>query len=249
MKLVTCAITLSLTAMSFSANAAAVLPAFTSTASVNTNFPDGTPASTGPFSASLEGGTASVVVSPFVNLQAQVSDAAGVGTQDAAASLDYYFEVVGGTPGAIVPVLVQTNLFAMSSGYPNDASASITVGGFGGVGQTATAGDAPISPNSSQFSGTLAISATDGQATEVFLSIIAEESYALGGSASASADPFIFVDPLFADAADYSIVLSDGVGNGLSSTPLPASLPLFACGLGFVGYMTRRRKYGQTLPA
>jgi hypothetical protein len=26
------------------------------------------------------------------------------------------------------------------------------------------------------------------------------------------------------------------------STPLPATLPLFAGGLGFVGYLTRRRK-------
>lgn len=31
-------------------------------------------------------------------------------------------------------------------------------------------------------------------------------------------------------------------GPALSSTPLPASLPLFAGGLGFVGYLTRRRK-------
>ena len=29
---------------------------------------------------------------------------------------------------------------------------------------------------------------------------------------------------------------------GVSTTPLPATLPLFAGGLGFVGYLTRRRK-------
>jgi hypothetical protein len=30
--------------------------------------------------------------------------------------------------------------------------------------------------------------------------------------------------------------------NNVSTTPLPATLPLFAGGLGFVGYLTRRRK-------
>jgi len=30
--------------------------------------------------------------------------------------------------------------------------------------------------------------------------------------------------------------------NNITATPLPATLPLFAGGLGFVGYLTRRRK-------
>jgi hypothetical protein len=30
--------------------------------------------------------------------------------------------------------------------------------------------------------------------------------------------------------------------NSPSATPLPATLPLFAGGLGFVGYLTRRKK-------
>jgi hypothetical protein len=34
--------------------------------------------------------------------------------------------------------------------------------------------------------------------------------------------------------------------NELASTPLPATLPLFAGGLGFVGYLTRRRKQSGT---
>jgi hypothetical protein len=33
-----------------------------------------------------------------------------------------------------------------------------------------------------------------------------------------------------------------GTGNGPAATPLPATLPLFAGGLGFVGYLTRRKK-------
>lgn len=35
-------------------------------------------------------------------------------------------------------------------------------------------------------------------------------------------------------------------GPTVSTTPLPATLPLFAGGLGFVGYLTRRRKKSRT---
>ncbi len=37
-------------------------------------------------------------------------------------------------------------------------------------------------------------------------------------------------------------ITADGVADILSQTPLPATLPLFAGGLGFVGYLTRRKK-------
>ena len=46
---------------------------------------------------------------------------------------------------------------------------------------------------------------------------------------------------------EYNSTLNSGeftvAGPTLSSTPLPATLPLFAGGLGFVGYLTRRRKH------
>ena len=41
------------------------------------------------------------------------------------------------------------------------------------------------------------------------------------GNASALIDPSIFIDPNFADAGLYSIILSPGVGN-----PAPASVPV-----------------------
>ena len=51
------------------------------------------------------------------------------------------------------------------------------------------------------------------------------------------------------DAALYEIDLSPGVLNAepdTSVTPLPATLPLFAGGLGFVGYLAKRRKKNAT---
>jgi hypothetical protein len=58
---------------------------------------------------------------------------------------------------------------------------------------------------------------------------------------SASPDPLtsvtVFYDGAYLGAADYA-----PSGEAISATPLPATLPLFAGGLGFVGYLTSRRK-------
>jgi hypothetical protein len=50
-------------------------------------------------------------------------------------------------------------------------------------------------------------------------------------SASASADPFIFIDPAFPNAALYSIVVSPGVGNSTAAVPEPASVHLVISGV------------------
>jgi hypothetical protein len=61
------------------------------------------------------------------------------------------------------------------------------------------------------------------------------------------------IDPSFQLSADapsgYSIVFSSGIGDTPTATPLPATLPLFAGGLGFVGYLTRRKKRYASAPA
>ena len=49
---------------------------------------------------------------------------------------------------------------------------------------------------------------------------------------------------------DYDIAATFDVLNGpVSATPLPAALPMFAGGLGFVGYLTRRKKRTQAVAA
>jgi hypothetical protein len=44
-------------------------------------------------------------------------------------------------------------------------------------------------------------------------------------------------------------ITASGVADVLSQTPLPATLPLFAGGLGFVGYLAKRRKNATPLAA
>ena len=71
-----------------------------------------------------------------------------------------------------------------------------------------------------------------------------------GGSATflASLDPTFKVAPGVADPNGYSFVFSDGIGNTVSSTPLPAALPLFATGLGALGLLGARRKRKSPAP-
>jgi hypothetical protein len=61
-------------------------------------------------------------------------------------------------------------------------------------------------------------------------------------SGSGFVDPIITIDPTFALASDFQLVFSPGVGNSPNATPLPAALPLFATGLGAMGFVGRRRK-------
>jgi hypothetical protein len=48
------------------------------------------------------------------------------------------------------------------------------------------------------------------------------------------------IDPSFAN--DAQLIFSAGIQNDVSSTPLPATLPLFATGLGALGLFGWRRK-------
>ncbi len=59
-------------------------------------------------------------------------------------------------------------------------------------------------------------------------------------------DLTVTVDPTFvSDDPDYTIYYSPNLITS-ATTPLPATLPLFASGLCFFGYLTRRRKKGVT---
>jgi hypothetical protein len=54
-----------------------------------------------------------------------------------------------------------------------------------------------------------------------------------------------FIDPYFTAPAGYDILISAGIGNApaaVFTTPIPATLPLFASGLGGLAYLGRRRR-------
>jgi hypothetical protein len=162
----------------------------------------------------------------------------GEGGFNAFVATSYSFEVVGGAPGDQVPLLIDTSLDATASAS-SYASAFLLVSTSINTWEIAVCTDGSC-PNGSEFSGSLAIETTSGTIGTVELSANGEAGVsAHDESATATADPFIYIDPSFAGAANYSILVSPGVGNGLSDTPEPGTL-LLACTGVFVLFVARR---------
>jgi hypothetical protein len=86
---------------------------------------------------------------------------------------------------------------------------------------------------SADFSGTFEVSVESGFLNDVNLEAVSGEVSSAGPeNSSASADPLIVIDPLFANAADYSIVLSPGVANAVESGVPEPSYVLLIGGFG-----------------
>jgi hypothetical protein len=179
---------------------------------------------------------------PFAGISGSAYGQGLVDTANVFGSLSYSFEVTGGTVGTVVPVEITTALEAIpdSIGYAfseigvsANTSAGVTIcsNGLGCDGDTA-------------FSGTLQVNALSGAVNTVHLEI--EAGGALGDTSdfdggTASADPYIYVDPAFLNAADYSIEVSPNIGN--VPVPLPATAWLLGSVLGGAAlFMPRRRR-------
>lgn len=227
-----------------SAKAATVaLPDVSSSVTAITNDPT-TTVTTDPSSVSVPNASGSITISPFVNIQTTSTGLGGnLGGQSAESLLTYYFAAIGGTPGSAVTVDVQTNLMTSALG----AAYAFSEIDVGPTLEETVCTDTSQCTNS-QFNGTLQLTVNSGTAVQVHFEVISETNVAFTGTASASADPMISIDPSTLNPQLYSIILSDGVGNGLplTTTPLPAALPLFAGGLGMVGFLARRRKQKTT---
>jgi hypothetical protein len=214
-----------------------------------------------PVVCSAGGASASAILSPFVGVQAS---ATGFGVSNGSvAQVKYGFEVVGGNPGDEVPVDILFDLRASATVDGVDAT-------FGGIAsaqadlnilnqgqsiffQCASSVRFPDACGGSSFSGLTSITAVSGDTSnQLQLRAIAgtgPNPFSNSLDASAFADPLIFVDPGFAGAGNYSIVLTSGVGNGIaSSVPEPADGWLSAAGmlaiLGRMASTARRRQAG-----
>jgi hypothetical protein len=63
----------------------------------------------------------------------------------------------------------------------------------------------------------------------------------INSSASAFADPFIQIDPAFADASQFSVIVSPGIDNVALSTPEPGGAGMLALGLAGLAVLARRK--------
>jgi hypothetical protein len=149
------------------------------------------------------------------------------------ADLIYDFEVVGGRVGDVVPLLFTANLVT-NANSASDGFASITVGTSvtfpdPGSTQVVACTNEALCTQSADFSGTFGVSVESGFLNTVNLEAVSGEVSSAGPeNSSASADPLIVIDPSFANAANYSIVLSPGVANAVdSAVPEPSYVLLF----------------------
>ena len=199
---------------------------------------------------------ASISVQPFEVLSASVNAAnldpvADGSAAQALAALQYDFTVTGGHVGDLVPVLVLSRLQAAATGSEdpnnaNSASANIVVRALSpasGVNSEDSAGACDASPvacgQPAAVEAELAITLASGTAGRVFMQVLVGASSTSEGLAFATIDPFIFVDPHFANAADYTITVANGVGNALP-VPEPGVWALLLAGLGGLGVAGRR---------
>jgi hypothetical protein len=188
---------------------------------------------TAPGSYSLADAATSFSAFPDLTAQASVGGVAGAG-----GDAFYYFDVIGATPGVDVRLLVSGSLSASATGSDANGGASLTVETFIDL---ASAGVQTGGVTS--WSGTLSVE-YDSQYPDTSNLVHIEVSAQNGGSdggASAFADPYIYVDPSDPNAANYSVVVSQGVGNTASNTPEPGTLVLVGVALGGVFLFRRRR--------
>jgi len=201
---------------------------------------------------------ASISVRPFGLLSASVNAAnldpvADGSAAVALAALQYDFTLTGGHVGDLVPVLVLTSLltFADLSDDPNNAntaSANIDVRSLSPVNgvvnedsEFACSSHPVICDQPEDVEAELKITMASGSAGRVFMQVLVAASSTSGGAASAQIDPFIFVDPRFANAADYTISVASGVANA-RPLPEPGVWALLLAGLGGLGVAGRRRR-------
>jgi hypothetical protein len=197
--------------------------------------------------------SASLTLSPFVDLTAEATSPPNDGVihgAAAAASLTYSFEIIGGNSGDLVPLLIATSLSTFGSDTTHGVGfAELFVHtSAGGDSFVAVCSDGTCGTTASSFSGTLSTRARSGDVSNTLtLQVQASTGDSLSAqSASASADPFIFIDPSFASASLYSIVVSAGVGNALPSpTTVPEPAPAALFGLGILFCAAARKLGGQ----
>ena len=184
----------------------------------------------------------------------------------AQAHVAYYFQVDGPidyTGNLFIPLVI-TASGGVTSGaiFPSRAELTLTTRYLdptvigSACSATASSGCPSFDSTSPSFSINYAIGVAPNTLNRLNLDIFATVNPGAGGPTSDSAsgyiDPIITFGtfPLGVDPSLYSIEFSEGISNGIASTPLPAALPLFASGLGALGFLGwRRRKKAAALAA
>jgi len=224
----------------------------------------------GPASCEIGGHSfVDIVITPIVMLSASVNAAdLEEGDRNAAvaiAALQYDFILTGGNASDVVPILLTTSLHTSvdTSNDPNNsnsASANFAVFGVSSPGGPivsngpstfacsvspgpADPDEPPQCPSTDSNDDVLAFDMVTGTTGRLFMQLLVAASANSQGSAEAELDPFIFVDPRFPNAGEYTITVLGGVANALP-VPEPDVWALLLAGLGGLSTTARRRRAG-----
>jgi len=197
----------------------------------------------GALSCGTTGASAQIALSPFAGDTAQASGGFTI-QSSALAQFSYYFEVIGGAEGAEVPLIITANLQTSATANSlGEAILDVSSLDGGGIVSQAACTHVAVCHSPADFSGNITTVAVEGQLNALELETEAGVDFSLSAeSAFASADPMIEVDPSFPDASEYSIVLSPGVANSVSSVPEPSTGWLFAAGFLAMAFGRVRRR-------
>jgi hypothetical protein len=190
---------------------------------------------------------AQVTLAPFAGAQAQAiyPGSFDVANAGAIASLSYSWAFEGGNPGDLLPVDISVNLGVSSFGSNNAlgfASMTVSTPLQGNV-QVCVSTNGQCRFGSNGFEGVISVVARSGDVNTIVIEAEASGVFSADvNGGSAFADPHIFLDPQFAQKADYQLRLSDGVSNALGPVPEPGTAAMMGVGLaGVAGALTRRR--------
>jgi len=180
----------------------------------------------------------------------------------ASLSITYYFEVTGGNIGDPVSVFMDSILRSAGTGANfesfsvADALVSLSVNG-NTVSHLLQYSCGPGNCGFQQnWEGTLSMQMAVGDIGTVWIETDIDTEAGYTGcptpncvqgvaTASALADPYLYIDPTTPNAGLYSIVVSPGIGNvPLGSTPEPSSVMLFGSGVAGLAGLLRRKILG-----
>jgi hypothetical protein len=218
----------------------------------------------GSYSVGPGSGLVSAMPNPAVLLDSTCSAGAtypNTCSLGASLSITYYFEVTGGNSGDQVNVLMDSILRSSGTGANAESSvwtnAQVSLSAYGNtVGHdlqyTCGPGNCGYQHN---WAGTLSMQMTVGDIGTVTIETDIDTEAGITGcpgpncilglaTASTLADPYIYIDPNTPNAWEYSIVVSNGIGNNpLGTTPEPSSLMLLGSGVAGLAGVLRRKLF------
>lgn len=180
---------------------------------------------------------------PSVVAEAQAPTTAKLGAGSSATAL-YRFQVVGPLDGVDVPLLIDYRLTATGT---DDAVAIARIIINAGTTFSSVEACSDFRPGSlcdgpTEVQSTFSLTVKTGSRFDS-VTLYAEAQAAVTGvsleSAIALSDPYIHVDPAFADAALYSVIVSSGFANA-PPVPEPAAPWLLCPGLLWLRWRIRR---------